>query len=725
MRIFLRKPVIKALTAILCVIFLTVALVSGVCVGAMWATGELYGTGSLFQVWTESQMWVDASQVMYNYFAPQEPTQPWKSYYDGGIYTGEDSNYRYNIVDDDTGYSVLSTIEGGETICAKIENQFRFDLEHVEPVIDYHVVSDAVFLCDGIVYIYEDGYFAPLADERAAQYMNGVIELPREIMDMGFAFVLPYDPEGEAAHYAFDGDGFYQCPAEEEYVYREKTYTITSYVLSDMTEKDSYWQIRSVTSFICTNREPLTWGFGVSLALGLGLLVLLCCTAGRKNGEETAVVSGIFRIPSDISLVIGILGLSCGIAFLSEVAYGHGRALGQSVAMIISALTLSLFGVYILTVLCVRGKTKTLITGSVLYKLWCWGRKNARKCIGLMGRGLRCLPMIWKVMVCYLLLCVVEFFIIMIGGIDAGGFALWLLVKFALGALTGYVTMAFRRLKTGAEAISRGDYTTRVPDSHLVLDFKDTADTLNHIQGGMNAAVESRMKSERLKTELITNVSHDIKTPLTSIINYVDLLKKEPMTTENSREYLEVLDRQSARLKKLVEDLVEASKASTGNITVNAEAMDLGVVLGQALGEYSERLMGANLTPVVKLPETPAVVKADGRLLWRVFDNLLGNAVKYAMPGTRLYVSLAADSHAIVTIRNISREPLDITADELMERFVRGDASRHTEGSGLGLSIAKSLTESMGGEFLLSVDGDLFKAAVIFPLLPDAEKTEE
>ncbi len=287
----------------------------------------------------------------------------------------------------------------------------------------------------------------------------------------------------------------------------------------------------------------------------------------------------------------------------------------------------------------------------------------------------------------------------------------------------GYAALAFRRLKLGAESIAAGDYNTKVDETHLVLDFKDTANTLNHIQDGMNAAVESRMKSERLKAELITNVSHDLKTPLTSIISYVDLLKQESAGSEAAADYLGVLDRQSARLKKLVEDLVEASKASTGNIPMQKAPLDFNMLLRQALGEYTQRLENAALIPVLRAPEGAVMVQADGRLLWRVFDNLLGNIVKYAMPGTRVYLTVETGSSVTAVFRNISRDELDISAEELMERFVRGDASRHTEGSGLGLSIARSLTTSMGGSFDLSLDGDLFKAMVTFPLLPP-EATE-
>ena len=223
------------------------------------------------------------------------------------------------------------------------------------------------------------------------------------------------------------------------------------------------------------------------------------------------------------------------------------------------------------------------------------------------------------------------------------------------------------------------------------------------------------MKSERFRTELITNVSHDIKTPLTSIVNYVDLLQKEEPENEKQREYLEVLSRQSGKLKKLIEDLIEASKASTGNLAVDLEPCELGVLLDQTSGEYGEKLESAGLELVLQKPEKPVRVMADGRHLWRVFDNLLNNIVKYAQPGTRVYLSLSEENgKARVDFRNISREQLNISAQELTERFVRGDASRNTEGSGLGLAIAMSLMRLQKGNMDITVDGDLFKVSLSF-----------
>ena len=281
-----------------------------------------------------------------------------------------------------------------------------------------------------------------------------------------------------------------------------------------------------------------------------------------------------------------------------------------------------------------------------------------------------------------------------------------------------FVLKQISSLQAGAEKLSAGKLTHKVDTSHLHGPFRTHAENLNNISAGMMVEVERRMKSEHLKTELLTNVSHDIKTPLTSIINYVDLIKKLDVQPEEAKEYAEVLERQSHRLKKLLEDLIEASKAATGNITAELAPTDAAELLRQAEGEYNERLTEQQLTPVLRIDTDNCVILADGRLLWRVFDNLLGNIVKYAMPGTRVYLELAQrDSHCVITIRNISKNELGIEAEELMERFVRGDAARATEGSGLGLSIARSLTECMKGGFHLVLDGDLFKVILDFPLV--------
>ena len=278
-----------------------------------------------------------------------------------------------------------------------------------------------------------------------------------------------------------------------------------------------------------------------------------------------------------------------------------------------------------------------------------------------------------------------------------------------------YAASAFAILLESAKRMSRGDLDTRVDDRMLIGGFKEFAEKLNDLAGVAVIAAQKQLKSERMKTELITNVSHDIKTPLTSIINYVDLLQK-PHTEVEQEQYLEVLDRQSQRLKKLIDDLMDMSKASTGNMTVDIQQMDAAETVNQVLGEFADKLERAQLVPVFRQPEEQIFMMADGRLVWRVMSNLLGNAVKYALPGTRIYIDLLEmDGKVIISMKNISREELNVHADELMERFVRGDASRNTEGSGLGLNIAQSLMELQKGQLQILVDGDLFKVTMIFP----------
>lgn len=294
-------------------------------------------------------------------------------------------------------------------------------------------------------------------------------------------------------------------------------------------------------------------------------------------------------------------------------------------------------------------------------------------------------------------------------------FSFWLTEKIILIPILLLQVLAMKKLKAGGEKLADGNLDYRIRTKWMMWDFKKHGDNLNRISEGMYLAVEERLKSERFKTELITNVSHDIKTPLTSIINYVDLIKKENLQNETAAGYVEILDRQSKRLKKLIEDLVEASKVSTGNVSVDLQKTSVGVMLTQAAGEYEDRINSRNLELVLNQPEDEIFIMADGRQLWRVFDNLLSNICKYAMGGTRVYLNLdRANGKAMITFRNISAYALNLSSEELLERFTRGDRSRHTEGSGLGLSIAKSLTELQNGEMEVYTDGDLFKVVLSF-----------
>ena len=342
------------------------------------------------------------------------------------------------------------------------------------------------------------------------------------------------------------------------------------------------------------------------------------------------------------------------------------------------------------------------------------------------------LPLVWKAAWFVIGETIIEFLIITVFGLNIGGVVLVILFfeKVILFAIVMAAIIAMKKLQIAGEKISEGNLEYQVDTSNMYMDFKKHGENLNHIGQGLNAAVDEKLKSERMKTELITNVSHDIKTPLTSIINYSDLIDKElkniddagdnsdNCNVEKIKEYSEVLNRQSERLKRLIEDLVEASKASTGNLDVNLEPTEVGVMLAQTAGEYDDKLSDNNLTLVVNKPEEPVYIMADGRRLWRVMDNILNNVCKYALPGTRVYMNLEKEPQGkmvIITLKNVSREPLNISPDELLERFVQGDKARKTEGNGLGLSIANSLTELQGGKLELKIDGDLFKVNLSFP----------
>lgn len=284
--------------------------------------------------------------------------------------------------------------------------------------------------------------------------------------------------------------------------------------------------------------------------------------------------------------------------------------------------------------------------------------------------------------------------------------------------------MQRQKLLTAIQEINSEEGNTRISESGLFAINRQMAAAVNDLGDGLRHALQEQMKSERMKADLITNVSHDLKTPLTSIINYVDLLKREELHNEKANGYLEVLDQKSQRLKQLTEDLVEASRASSGNVVLDIRRIDVKELLMQTSGEFVERFEARGLQLVENFPQNPQYVDADGRRLWRIIENLFRNVEKYAMPHTRVYLDLINDGDRVAfSLKNISENPLNISPEELTERFTRGDESRSTEGSGLGLSIAKDLTEIQQGTFEIYLDGDLFKVTVSFPIASETAES--
>ncbi len=499
---------------------------------------------------------------------------------------------------------------------------------------------------------------------------------------------------------------YYDIIGDETYV----TATLYCPAVEKLTG-DSWLEVavRAITRWHTYRGWYLAGGALCWLAALMGLIYLCCAAARRPDGGDPRC-AGIHRIPFDLFVVGCVVAAYLPLYWLfdyADLTFGAGLLFSIPIAL----WEMTLAGSFIIS-LAARIKTRTLWHNTVVGYILRW----LRQAFAAVGRHL---PALWKALVAIGGLTLLEGALLWVNRWEPDNLGvLWFVSRCLLLPLIILIVLGLLRLRRGIRHIADGQVEHQVPTAHLYGELKTTAEDINRIGGGLQNAVEQRMRSERFKTELITNVSHDIKTPLTSIINYVDLMEKQNIEDPTLREYLAVVSRQSARLKKLTEDLVEASKASTGNLTVERTPCSLGILLEQAVGEYTEKAAAAGLTVLLQQPPQTVTVLADGRHLWRVFDNLLNNVCKYAQAGTRVYVDLSVqEGTAHIVFRNISGTPLHITAEELMERFVRGDAARHTEGSGLGLSIARSLTELQGGTFALTVDGDLFKVEITLPTI--------
>lgn len=491
--------------------------------------------------------------------------------------------------------------------------------------------------------------------------------------------------------------------------------TITGYIRQTLAAKDRIYFEAYYTNLLVENRNALIWLTAALFVLCLALVIFLLCAAGHKEGVEGIHLNWVDKIPLDLYLVVAIL-LGAGL-FALGIDLSGASWWFMIVLIALLGAALVLLAMSVLMTLSTRFKSGAFWKNTVIYF-----------CLRLLLRMLKAikagvsycathLHLYWQAGLIFVGVSLAELFFLAAFSRSAV-IVIWVIAKLIEAPLLVLIVISLQKLKAGGEALAEGNLNASVDLKHMYGVLRSHGENLNSIAQGMQKAVQQQLKSERFRTDLITNVSHDIKTPLTSIVNYVDLLKKEDVQPEKAKEYIAVLDRQSARLKKLTEDLVEASKASSGTLPVHLEAVDVNVLLSQVSGEYQSRFELCKLEPIVKLSSEDPQILADGKLLWRVFDNLLSNICKYAMPGTRVYfTSEVQDGRVSISFKNISNYPLDITADELLERFVRSDSSRSTEGSGLGLSIAQSLTGLQKGTFDLVVDGDLFKANLSFPLL--------
>ena len=461
---------------------------------------------------------------------------------------------------------------------------------------------------------------------------------------------------------------------------------------------------------------PMLAGAIFGSVLWLIGMVWLTVTAGRRPEDEEIHLNGFDRWYTEIAAgtVIGIwlagTIISGTLIANSSLGYSHVVVTVIVICLICGTYTMAWFLIGYLS-LVRRIKAGTLWKNSLIRKVLKWIGKCSGKLADFARAFSRNTAEKIKVLLVGGAFLFLQFLII---GCVFSGAGVFLLALMAVDVAV--MIFAIRKadgldlIMDGLKKISDGELQYKIKTDTLTGKQKVMAEYINNIGSGLDAAVENSLKKERMQTELITNVSHDLKTPLTSIINYVDLMKRENPTDPKIQEYLRILDEKSQRLKVLTEDVVEASKASTGNIKLEMNDIDFVEMVQQVIGEFEEKFKEKNLTMMVHFTDEPSIIYADGQRMWRVLENVFGNVVKYAMEGTRVYAEISNRNKKVTfSLKNISAQPLNISADELTERFIRGDVARNTEGSGLGLSIAKSLTELQGGEFKLYLDGDLFK----------------
>ena len=603
-----------------------------------------------------------------------------------GALSAEHTNFRFNIRRNDTGILIYSNLEGTgvleDHVHAVEQDELTLSQDNGETDNDYKIWDS------------ERGYYL----------LN--VTLP----DGSLQLFLPSEAE-QAALYGYTYDGYDDWDYDEARDSRvtQSVLALEYGVTDPLVVEDEFWDGR-VDYQSYARYLPLVAVLAVVLdALSVFLLVFLFRATGWQAGKSRPVLNWFDRIPLDVLIFCAFWIIAVLMNAGDSITYGlNTMELLTELWVGLGAITAGVVGTLLAVCLTIAARVKA---GTF------WHNNVLRMLGSLIGRGLRALARAWpltgRTVLLFLLYVVCSVFFLSLQ------FPVWVALQaVALFALCRW-TLQWRRVRDGTARILGGEPEFKIDTSHMYYDLAVHAGQLNALGEAVGTAVDDRLRSERFKAELITNVSHDLKTPLTSIINYVDLLQKQGLDSPHAPEYLEVLDRKSQRLKKLTEDLVEASKASTGSLPVRLERLGMVQLLQQALGEWEERFAQSGLTAVPGYPEEEAWIMADGRHLWRVIDNLLSNCNKYALSGTRVYIDVTRwEGQVRLSIKNVSRQALNMPAERLLERFVRGDESRTIEGSGLGLSIARSLTELQGGQFRLDIDGDLFKAAVLFPDAP-------
>ena len=478
----------------------------------------------------------------------------------------------------------------------------------------------------------------------------------------------------------------------------------TSYDDSKMNQYTAYGINQTMYQYMLEHRNAPIYAIiltGITLVI---IAIYLFWAIGYKEGHDEIVLNSIDNIPYEIISIICLSVLSVFLAIITNMGgeINYIFILIGAICYFVCYASCAVLGVTTIK----RLKAKKFIKSFLTYKLIRWFWNKIKRFLNMMNQHVKETK---RLFLYYILFLIISMILV---SLSTTGIAVILLIGFWIWIyyqMKKYIVEQ-EKIKMALKNIYEGKTDIKLNEAELQGVLREMAIYIKDIAGGFSNAIEESLKSERLKTELITNVSHDIKTPLTSIINYVDLLKKEDIQDEKAKEYIEILDQKSQRLKKLTEDLVEASKVSSGNVKLNLEEIKIKELLNQTIGEFKDRFEKKNLEIEMQIPKQDIKIKADNRYLYRIIENLFSNITKYALDSSRVYIDVKESRNSVnIIIKNISKDKLNISSDELMQRFVRGDKSRYTEGSGLGLSIAKSLTELQGGKFNIKIDGDLFR----------------
>lgn len=488
-----------------------------------------------------------------------------------------------------------------------------------------------------------------------------------------------------------------------------KKFSVYTSLENDLTYYDQYRTNKTVFDMAQILYKPALYLLPLSIIAVLVLLIMNCFLIGLRNENGEVILNAFDKTPLLVALIILFILFMIGCGFLIALTSENLTLIlsGTAIGAVIGYISF----VFFLETIIKRIKSRTLFRNTITYRILRW----IKSLITSMTRNANMTVKLILIFIAFGILNIIGFSLSISEPI--GIFILIAIWVYAFAKMHQWL-VRYIEIKNAINEIYMGNTEVHLDEKRYKGSLNSMAIQVNDIAGGLSNAIQEKLKSERLKTELITNVSHDIKTPLTSIINYVDLLKKEKMTNEQAEEYLNILDNKSQRLKRLTEDLVEASKASSGNIKLNIEKLNVNELLKQVSGEFEDKFKSRNLEEVMSLPEKNVYINADSRYMYRILENMYSNISKYAMDNTRVYIDVIPNNNRItIQMKNISKEKLNISTEELMQRFVRGDSARNTEGSGLGLSIATSLTTLQGGTFNIYLDGDLYKVIIEFDMI--------